>query len=191
MANLTQYDYINQAWLIDGIYTDCGHNADVTCGCFGRMNKGTKHADICKVDNCDVCRELHTGVLATMVLATKDANVSGTIKVTARVWSKGDIKAYLAKCEDKADCPKTRAHITRALLYMYDRQTQDEQSTLSTSHTNGIGFTGVDAEFLSSVAQRCRKYNQDVSPKQFPYVRKKLVKYSGQLVEFANAPSGI
>jgi hypothetical protein len=184
MATITQFDYTNQAWLIDGIYQDCGHKADTTCGCFGRRNKGKKHTDICKSDNCDVCHEMNIGATDTTPM------VSG-IKVTARVWSKGDIKAYLAKCEDKADCPKTRAHITRALLYMFDRQTQDEQSSLTTSHTNGIGFTGVDAEFLSSVATRCRKYNQDVSPKQFPYVRKKLVKYSGQLVEFANAPSSL
>lgn len=102
------------------------------------------------------------------------------------IWTKKLVKAWLVKCEDKAECVKTRALVTRALIFMYARQTQDEQSQLVTSHTNGIGFTGVDAFFLSSVAEKCIKYHVDISPKQFLYVRKKLVKYSGQLVEFAN-----
>ena len=34
------YDYINQAWVMDGIYQDCGHAENFICSCFGRKHKG-------------------------------------------------------------------------------------------------------------------------------------------------------
>lgn len=36
----TQYDYKNQAWVVDGKYADCAHPQAMNCGCFGRVNKG-------------------------------------------------------------------------------------------------------------------------------------------------------
>ena len=33
------YDYTNQAWVVDGVYQDCGH-PNVDCGCFAREHKG-------------------------------------------------------------------------------------------------------------------------------------------------------
>lgn len=180
MANNTQFDYVNQAWIVDGIIQACGHDS-TDCNCYGRTRAGERHVDLCKLDNCDVCHEVNIG----LAVASMPSSVSA-IKVTRKVWTKQTIKLWLVECDGKEDCAKTRALVTRALLFMYARQTQDEQSQLATSHTNGIGFTGVDAFFLSSVAEKCIKYGNDISPKQFIYVRKKLVKYSGQLEEFAN-----
>jgi hypothetical protein len=34
------YDYTNQAWVIQGRYVRCGHNAEVKCSCFGRLHEG-------------------------------------------------------------------------------------------------------------------------------------------------------
>jgi hypothetical protein len=193
MQSTVEFDYVNQAWVVDGIVQDCGHIEP--CYCFGRTHKGQKHVDLCKSSACNVCHALNTSLhyadqpmqIPVDYINTTVNDTPVSIKVTRKVWSKGDVKEWLAKCEEKSDCSKTRAIVTRALLFMYARQTQDEQSSQQTSHSNGIGFTGVDAEFLSSVAQKCIKYKNDISPKQFIYVRKKLVKYSGQLVEFANS----
>lgn len=44
--------------------------------------------------------------------------------------------------------------VERSLEVLFARQTADEQLTNSTSHNNSRGFTGIDAEFLSSLAKR-------------------------------------
>ena len=45
----------------------------------------------------------------------------------------------------------------RGLVAIYNRQTQDEKSEQSTKHDNGRGFTGADAEIMSSMAQQLIK----------------------------------
>lgn len=35
---VTQYDYTNQAWVVDGHYVTCGHRD--ACRCFGRLHVG-------------------------------------------------------------------------------------------------------------------------------------------------------
>ena len=42
------YDYINQAWVVDGVYVRCGHPETMNCRCYGRTHEGeqttkTKH----------------------------------------------------------------------------------------------------------------------------------------------------
>ena len=34
------FDYDNQVWIKAGVYQDCGHPANMVCGCFGRLHKG-------------------------------------------------------------------------------------------------------------------------------------------------------
>ena len=36
-----QYDYTNQAWVINGRYVPCGH-VRIDCGCWSRMYEGCK-----------------------------------------------------------------------------------------------------------------------------------------------------
>ena len=48
----------------------------------------------------------------------------------------------------------------RALLRIFENQTYDEQRTESTNRYNGIGFTGSDARFLSSLAKQY-KYKKE------------------------------
>jgi hypothetical protein len=108
----------------------------------------------------------------------KQTEVNGWTKERVKVWIKdADITDF-----------KTRCVLTRALDYLFTLQTADEQSTLETSHSNGQGFTGVDAPFLSSVALKARETRRPITEKQAVYVQKKLQKYSGQLLQFVKAP---
>ena len=97
-------------------------------------------------------------------------------KESITVWLK---KVAALEPEQVTDAHK--AAIGRALAFLYARQTSDEQSSKQTSHSNGMGFNGVDSQFLSDVAQRATKYG--LSPKQTRAVAKCIVKYSGQLLE--------
>lgn len=90
---------------------------------------------------------------------------------------------------------------------IYDRQTTDEQRSYSTVHNNKRGFTGLDAEFLTSIAKqigdgkivavkhivsaRTNKPTLEIqkdsgvsylSMKQVTTARKMMTKYAGQLV---------
>jgi len=91
-------------------------------------------------------------------------------------WTKDDIKAMLQRN------PKA---VIKALLAIYANQTQDEQATETTRYTNGIGFTGADAEILSSFAQQYIKKNW-LSPGQMETLNRRIMKYAGQLARIAN-----
>lgn len=85
--------------------------------------------------------------------------------------------------------------LIRGLLAIYARQTADEQAADMTTDDNKIGFNGLDAPILSSFAKQVeewektpanrRKYDSPLSPKQIGLARKKMVKYSRQLVLIA------
>lgn len=34
------YDYINQAWVMNGKYITCGHFEVMSCGCYGKVHEG-------------------------------------------------------------------------------------------------------------------------------------------------------
>ncbi len=40
------FDYLNEAWVIDGRYVNCGHPESMDCGCYGRKYEGKKCAVI-------------------------------------------------------------------------------------------------------------------------------------------------
>ena len=74
---------------------------------------------------------------------------------------------------------------TRALLAIYRNQTVDEQMTGETVEDNGIGFTGTDANILSSFAEQVQN-GRTLSVKQLVILNKKIGKYAGQLIRMAN-----
>lgn len=75
----------------------------------------------------------------------------------------------------------------KALVRIYqENQTVDEQSAKVTSHDNGIGFTGVDAGFLSSLAEQYLKRGR-LSDKQMVFVFKKMPKYHNQVIKMSDA----
>jgi hypothetical protein len=78
------------------------------------------------------------------------------------------------------------AWLCRGIVAIFNKQTHDEQASETTSHNNGVGFNGSDAEFLSSLAKQFIKKGE-LSPKQIEFARKKMLKYSGQLTNIANS----
>jgi len=95
----------------------------------------------------------------------------------AKIWTTEEIKALLAE-SDKA--------VARAILAIYNRQTEDEQAIKETSESNGVGYNGVDANFMSSLAQFYQAKGF-LTTGQVKYGRKAIMKYAGQLTEIANA----
>jgi hypothetical protein len=74
----------------------------------------------------------------------------------------------------------------RALVKIYERQTFDEQCSGSTKEDNGIGFSGVDANILSSFAIQVNK-GRNLSVKQMALVYKKMPRYWKQVVSLIPA----
>jgi hypothetical protein len=89
----------------------------------------------------------------------------------------------------------------KGLITIFNNQTEDEQSDLVTKVNNGIGFTGIDAEILSSFALRAisRGGRQAILDLSRPVdahnflsapcvaiLRKKMQKYACQLSRIAD-----
>lgn len=70
----------------------------------------------------------------------------------------------------------------RALVIVFDNQTSDEQLTEDTRYHNGIGFTGADARFLSSLAKQYQLRGR-LSDKQLYHLHKKMPKYCRQILD--------
>lgn len=68
----------------------------------------------------------------------------------------------------------------RGLLRIYEDQTAEEQAVGHTHEHNGVGFTGVDGEILSSFAEQVQK-GRIMSEKQMKLIHKKMPKYATQL----------
>lgn len=106
-----------------------------------------------------------------------------SILVKGRQWTQEDVKALLTT-SDRA--------VKRALVVIWERQTEAEKVSNETHENNGIGFNGVDAFILSRFVEQMKekgtreKQNWKMgeawlSPKQMVIARKKIMKYSGQI----------
>ena len=74
----------------------------------------------------------------------------------------------------------------RALMRIYQNQTADEQNSESTIERNGIGFSGPDAEILSSFARQYLR-RRNLSPKQMNLLQRKIPSYARQIVQCSDA----
>jgi hypothetical protein len=92
----------------------------------------------------------------------------------AKVWNKESIQ-HLLDSNDEA--------VSKALMTIYARQTAAEKASQATVEHNGRGFTGTDAEFLSSIASRLPGYGYRLTARQLPHVRRKMRKYWRQLLD--------
>jgi hypothetical protein len=90
-----------------------------------------------------------------------------------KVWTKRSVQDLLAT-NDKAVC--------KALVHLFNRQTDSEQAIENTKYRNDVGFTAADAPRLTSIAKfyLSRKF---LSPKQVALVRKRILKYWKQLLQ--------
>lgn len=73
----------------------------------------------------------------------------------------------------------------KALLRIYEFQTQDEKQRQSTVYYNGVGFTGTDGKILTSLAKQYKKYGR-LSEKQMNILFKKTPKYWQQIVKISD-----
>ncbi len=89
---------------------------------------------------------------------------------------------------------KTRMHelldesdkaVVRALLTIYDFQTEDEKASHTTSKDNNVGFSAFDAEFCSDLAEKVKR-GWTLSAKQMAVLRNKMKRYHRQLCLIAN-----
>ena len=71
--------------------------------------------------------------------------------------------------------------VKRALLTLYNFQTSQEQVSQHTIENNNVGFSGADSEILSNISEFYKRTNY-MSEKQINLCRKRLVKYSSQLL---------
>ncbi len=75
--------------------------------------------------------------------------------------------------------------LERGLLVVYANQTADEKASGDTHHDNGMGFTGADAKFLSSVAEWVKnsRYREGfrLTPSQRASVLPLMLKYWRQI----------
>lgn len=93
------------------------------------------------------------------------------------VWDKAHIQTLLQN-SDKA--------VVRALEVLYAKQTATEQATDQTQEHNGVGFSGRDAELLSSFAKFYKRAGF-LTEKQMGIARQRLMKYWRQLLKDAEA----
>jgi hypothetical protein len=86
----------------------------------------------------------------------------------------------------KAALATDAAWAHRAIVVLFQQQTASEQASDVTSVENGVGFTGFDAEILSSFAKQIER-GRTLSSKQLAIAHRKLPKYAAQLVRLAEA----
>jgi hypothetical protein len=89
-------------------------------------------------------------------------------------WTKEKVLELLEK-NDKA--------VWKAVHRIYQNQTEAEKAVGDTCVYNGVGFSGADANILSSFAQFYGKYGY-LSQKQTAIARKKIKKYTRQLLDY-------
>lgn len=76
--------------------------------------------------------------------------------------------------------------VARGIVAIFNNQTTAEQDSETTHVLNGIGFSAFDAEILSSFAKQVNA-GRTLSAKQITLGRKKILKYSGQLLQIVEA----
>lgn len=75
----------------------------------------------------------------------------------------------------------------RALVKIYEvNQMPDEKAAKSTFHDNGIGFSGNDSQFLSSLAQAAQKHG-NLTEKQLAFAFRIMPRYARQVIELSDA----
>jgi len=70
----------------------------------------------------------------------------------------------------------------RALVVIYNHQTESEQATETTHFYNNVGFAGNDAPLFTSLAKQFIR-SGTLSEKQMWHVMRKMHKYSRQIID--------
>lgn len=74
--------------------------------------------------------------------------------------------------------------LKRCVIKLHRHQEIDEQAAKATMHQNGVGFNKADGTYLSEMAvayKASRDLLDSEVNKQLPEVRRRMLKYAGQL----------
>lgn len=96
--------------------------------------------------------------------------------MTEKIWTKEEIRKNL-EISDK--------WVTKAVVAIFKYQTEYEKNAETTHDNNNVGFSGCDAQIMSSFAKWINR-GLNLTPKQMVIARKKAIKYAGQLTKIAN-----
>lgn len=80
--------------------------------------------------------------------------------------------------------------LRHAVVAIFRRQTEDEQTSGQTKYSNGRGYNGLDAEIMTNIANRIIANRRSLSEKELAACRKIMPKYVGQLVEVVRETRG-
>lgn len=98
------------------------------------------------------------------------------------------MKEYKSKKEIemaiKAAITTERDRAIKAMLRIYEYQTEDEKACGTVDNLNGVGFAGTDAELLTSFCKQFER-RKSLTDKQVTILFKKIGKYAGQLTRQA------
>lgn len=75
--------------------------------------------------------------------------------------------------------------VIKAMYAIQARQTADEQAGHMTKHTNGVGWSKFDADWMAKMIDAVDQWGS-LTPKQLAVTRNKVKRYARQLVEIAN-----
>jgi len=104
-----------------------------------------------------------------------------TTTTNSKTWTKEEIWQNIIT---------SNAWVEKSLVALLAQQTADERASETTMYQNGRGFSGCDAQFLTSLAEQANarraKLGYALSEKQYAAARKCLKKYCGQLARIAN-----
>lgn len=87
-------------------------------------------------------------------------------------------KAKIDFIRERLQCDSTWA--IRGLVKVYDYQTESEKNIQATTDSNGVGFSGIDGDILSSYAEQVKK-GRTMSQKQMSVIHRTMPKYATQL----------
>jgi hypothetical protein len=80
--------------------------------------------------------------------------------------------------------------LVRGLICLFHRQTEDEKAIEGTKHRNTRGFNSADSNLLTGFAKQWLARNW-FSDNQMPILRRKMLKYAGQLARIVRGEEEI
>ena len=95
---------------------------------------------------------------------------------TQKVWAREEIEGMLRK---------NSRDVERAMVALWERQTQDEQVAQTVSHHNGRGFAGWTARSGTYYAEWVRS-GRHLTGTHLDKARRIALHHAGQLTDFAN-----
>jgi hypothetical protein len=94
----------------------------------------------------------------------------------SKEWTEDEIRANLEKYDK---------WVERAVVAIYNLQTEYEKQAKGTNRYNGVGFNKFDAGFLTDLAESYKQYG-GLTEAQIDAARDSIKKYAGQLAAIAN-----